>query len=85
MEWDGHVTIVGLGGGTFPTASKKLPRQWSVSRNSGGTLPELREVVELARAGVFDIELERLSLDGAIDGYRRLRDSAVVGRAVVVP
>jgi alcohol dehydrogenase, propanol-preferring len=85
VEIDGHVTIVGLGGGSFPTASKELPRQWSASRVSYGTLPELREVVELARAGVFEIEVERLSLDDAVDGYRRLRDSAVVGRAVVVP
>jgi propanol-preferring alcohol dehydrogenase len=85
VEWDGHVTIVGRGGGTFPTASNVLPLQWSASRISGGTLPELREVVELARAGVFELELERLSLDGAVDGYRRLRESAVVGRAVVVP
>jgi alcohol dehydrogenase, propanol-preferring len=85
VEFDGHVTIVGRGGGTFPTASTDLPLQWSASRISYGTLPELREVVELARAGVFEIELERLSLDAAIDGYRRLRESAIVGRAVVVP
>jgi hypothetical protein len=31
------------------------------------------------------IEIERLSLDDALDGYRRLRKSAVVGRAVAVP
>jgi alcohol dehydrogenase, propanol-preferring len=85
VEFDGHVTIVGRGGGTFPTASKELPLQWSASRNSGGTLPELQEVVDLAHAGVFEIEVERLSLDDAVDGYRRLRASAVVGRAVVVP
>jgi alcohol dehydrogenase, propanol-preferring len=84
VEIDGHVTIVGLGGGSFPTASSELPRQWSLSRISYGTLPELREVVDLARAGAINIELERISLDDALDGYRRLRDSAVVGRAVAV-
>jgi propanol-preferring alcohol dehydrogenase len=85
VEIDGHVTIVGLGGGSFPTASSELPRQWSLSRISYGTLPELREVVDLARAGAIHIELERISLDDALDGYRRLRKSAVVGRAVAVP
>jgi propanol-preferring alcohol dehydrogenase len=85
VEVDGHVTIVGIGGGSFPTASAALPRQWSASRISYGTLPELREVVELARAGTIHIEVERLALDDALDGYRRLRESAVVGRAVAVP
>jgi propanol-preferring alcohol dehydrogenase len=85
VEMDGHVTIVGLGGGSFPTASRALPRQWSASRISYGTIPELREVVELARDGAIRIEIERLSLDDALDGYRRLRKSAVVGRAVAVP
>jgi propanol-preferring alcohol dehydrogenase len=85
VEMDGHVTIVGLGSGSFPTASRALPRQWSASRISYGTIPELREVVELARDGAIRIEVERLSLDDALDGYRRLRESAVVGRAVAVP
>jgi propanol-preferring alcohol dehydrogenase len=85
VEMDGHVTIVGLGGGSFPTASVALPRQWSASRISYGTIPELREVVELARNGTIQIAVARFSLDTALDGYRRLRESAVVGRAVAVP
>jgi propanol-preferring alcohol dehydrogenase len=84
-EIDGHVTIGGLGGGSFPTASSELPKQWSLSRISYGTLPELHEVVDLARAGAIHIELERISLDDALDGYRRLRESTVVGRAVAIP
>ena len=79
------MTIVGRGGGTLPTGSPELPLQWSASRISYGTPAELREVVELARAGAIQIEVERLSLDDALDGYRRLRESSVVGRAVVVP
>ena len=39
----------------------------------------------LARAGSIRIEVERFALDEAIDGYRRLRDGDVDGRAVVVP
>jgi propanol-preferring alcohol dehydrogenase len=80
----GHVTIVGIGGGTFPMASG-LPLEWSVSRISNGTIPELHEVVELARAGAISLEVERLRLDDALEGYRRLRAGEVVGRAVVVP
>jgi hypothetical protein len=31
------------------------------------------------------MEVERLRLEETIDGYRRLRDGDIVGRAVVVP
>lgn len=81
----GHVSMVGIGGGTFPMAFGTVPLEWSMSRPSWGTLPELHEVVALARGGALEIEVERLSLDQAIDGYRRLREGSVVGRAVVVP
>jgi propanol-preferring alcohol dehydrogenase len=81
----GHVSMVGIGGGTFPMAFGTVPLEWSMSRPSWGTLPELHDVVALARAGALEIEVERLSLDQAIDGYRRLREGDVVGRAVVIP
>jgi alcohol dehydrogenase, propanol-preferring len=81
----GHVCLVGVGGGTFPMAFGTTPLEWSLSRPSWGTLPELYEVVALARAGAIHIEVEQLRLDEAIDGYRRLRAGAVNGRAVVVP
>jgi propanol-preferring alcohol dehydrogenase len=81
----GHVALIGLGGGTFPMAFGSVPLEWSLRRPSWGTLPELHEVVALARAGALEIAVERLSLDEAIDGYRRLHDGKVNGRAVVVP
>ena len=81
----GHVSVVGLGGGTFPLAFGSVPLETSASRPSWGTLPELHEVVALARAGVLEIETTRLGLGEAIEGYRKLRDGQVVGRAVVVP
>jgi propanol-preferring alcohol dehydrogenase len=81
----GHATMVGLGGGTFPMAFGRVPFGASVSRPSWGTLPDLQEVVALARAGVLEVEVERFGLDEALDAYRMLRDGTVVGRAVVVP
>jgi propanol-preferring alcohol dehydrogenase len=85
IEIDGHVGIVGRGGGTLPTGAGILPLQWSASRVSYGTLSELRDVVELARAGAIHIEVERMPLDDALDGYRRLRETSILGRGVVVP
>jgi alcohol dehydrogenase, propanol-preferring len=81
----GRISMVGIGGGTLPMSFGTLPIEWSLRRPSWGTLPELHEVVALARAGALDLEVERIALDDAVGGYRRLRDGDVVGRAVVVP
>jgi propanol-preferring alcohol dehydrogenase len=81
----GHVSAVGVGSGTFPMAFGQVPLEWSLSKPSWGTLPELHEVVALARAGSIHVKVEQLSLDEAVDGYRRLHDGEIDGRAVVVP
>lgn len=56
-----------------------------MSRISNGTIPELHEVVALARRGDITIEVEQVALEDVVDTYRRLREGAVVGRAVAVP
>jgi alcohol dehydrogenase, propanol-preferring len=81
----GQICMVGLGGGALPMTFGSLPLEWSLRRPSWGTLPELHEVVALARAGSLEIEVERLRLADAIEGYRRLGRGDVTGRAVVVP
>jgi propanol-preferring alcohol dehydrogenase len=81
----GHVSIVGTGGGAFPLALGSVPFDASASKPSWGTLPELHEVVALARAGEIEIEIEQITLEDAVAGYRRLREGEVVGRAVAVP
>ena len=85
IESGGHVAIVGSGGSTFPFAINSVPLEWSAGRPSWGTLPELHEVVALARAGRIQIDVEQLALDQAVEGYRRLRRGEVSGRAVVIP
>jgi propanol-preferring alcohol dehydrogenase len=83
---DGHISMVGLAGGTLSTGiGSPLPIEWSAGKPSWGTLPELHEVVALARAGALEVEVEELRLDEAVEGYRRLRSGEIVGRAVVVP
>src|SRR5213076_2393273 len=85
IEMGGHVALIGRGTGAWPAASGLLPFEWSAGRTSAGTLPELRDVVGLARAGAIEIDVERLSLDDALDGYRRLERGEIAGRAVAVP
>jgi propanol-preferring alcohol dehydrogenase len=79
----GRVTLIGLGGGTFPLTG--LPLEWSLNRISNGTIPELHEVVELARRGAIRLEVERFPLDDVLEAYRRLHDGEIVGRAVAIP
>ena len=50
-----------------------------------GTRAELAEVVELARAGVVQIEIERVRLDEVPAAYERLEAGDVKGRVVAVP
>lgn len=80
----GHVSIVGLSGSSFPMAHGTVPLEWSAGRPSWGTLPELHEVVALARAGRIEVEVERIGIGETLAAYRRLRDGAVNGRVVVV-
>src|SRR3954453_19551127 len=79
------LSSAGRGAGTLPVALGSLPPECSVTIPTWGTLAELVEVVALARSGAIHIETERLSLDEAVDGYRRLGRGDVVGRAVVSP
>lgn len=81
----GDLCYVGRGGGSLSVAPRTLPFECSVLLPSWGTLPELVEVVALARAGAIHTEIERFSLEQAIDGYRRLDQGLVRGRAVVTP
>jgi propanol-preferring alcohol dehydrogenase len=85
LDIAGHVALVGLGGGTFSTRFGEVPLEWSLRRPTWGTLPELHEVVALARSGSIEIAVEQLALEDAPEGYRRLHDGDVEGRAVVVP
>jgi len=81
----GAISYVGRGGGSLPVSPASLPFECSVHLPTWGTLPELAEVVALARAGAVRAETECLMLGQAVDAYRRLRRGEVHGRAVVTP
>ena len=81
----GAISYVGRGGGSLPVSPASLPFGCSVHIPTWGTLPELAEVVALARAGAVRAETECFTLGQAVDAYRRLRRGEVRGRAVVTP
>lgn len=81
----GHLTIIGLAGGVLPVSFFGLAYEVSVATTYWGTLPELVEVLALARDGKVRAHVERFSLDRAAEAYAGLRAGTVRGRAVVVP
>jgi alcohol dehydrogenase, propanol-preferring len=81
----GHVSILGVGGGTFPMRFGAVPFETTVVLSNWGTRAELAEVVALARAGAVHVDVERVALADAPAAYERLEAGAVRGRLVAVP
>ena len=55
----GHLTLVGIGGGSLPFSFFALPYEVSLATTYWGTLPELTEVIALAEAGHLRPHVER--------------------------
>jgi propanol-preferring alcohol dehydrogenase len=81
----GHLTLVGIGGGTLPLGFFTVPYELAVATTYWGSIPELIEVIALARAGKIKAHVQRFTLDDAAGAYEQMRHGALHGRAVVVP
>ena len=81
----GHLTLVGIGGGTLPVGFFTVPYELSVATTYWGSIPELFEVIALAQAGKIRARVQRFSLDDAPQAYEKMRAGELHGRAVVVP
>jgi propanol-preferring alcohol dehydrogenase len=81
----GHLTIVGLGGGTLELGFFSVPYELSIATTYWGSLPELTEVIALAQDGKIRAHVESFSLDDAAHAYELMRAGELQGRAVVVP
>ncbi len=81
----GHVSVLGLAGGTFPMRFGAVPLETSVIFSNWGTRAELAEVVALARDGAIGLEIERIALADVPAAYERLAAGDGRGRMVAVP
>jgi propanol-preferring alcohol dehydrogenase len=82
---EGHLTIVGLAGGTLPVGSFNLPYGATVRTSYWGTIPELIELVALARTKRIRPGVEVYPLSQAAQVYEKLAAGKVSGRAVFTP
>jgi propanol-preferring alcohol dehydrogenase len=85
IDQGGDVSFVGRGGGQLAVAPGLMPYETTVRMPTWGTVPELAEVVALARAGAIHTEADVFGLEDALTAYVKLERGEVLGRAVVVP
>jgi alcohol dehydrogenase, propanol-preferring len=76
---------VGVAGGTAQWSFFKNPYEATLTNSYWGTIQDLHEVVELYRAGSITPDVERFTMDNALEAYRRLRDGELDAHTVVVP
>jgi propanol-preferring alcohol dehydrogenase len=81
----GHLTLVGIGGGSVPFGFFSQPYEVSLATTYWGSLPELFEVIELAEGGHLRAQTQEFRLDDAPLAYEAMRAGTLHGRAVVVP
>lgn len=81
----GALQVIGLAGGTLPFGYGALPFDVTLTMPYWGSVVELMEVVELARAGAIRAHTESFPIARAHEAYARLRAGGVRGRAVVTP
>ena len=81
----GAMQIVGIAGGPVQWSFFTNPYEATITNSYWGTIEDLYEVVALYRAGQIKPDIERFSLDQALEAYRRLRDGELDARGVVVP
>ena len=65
----GHVTLVGIAGGSLPVSFFGIAYEVSVASTYWGSLPELMEVIALASTGRIRAHVQRFALDDALLAY----------------
>lgn len=81
----GHVSLVGIDGGSFPFSFLGSALEISFASSHWGSITDLLEVIRLAEQGRLSVPIEKVSLDDVVSTYARLAAGDVVGRAVMVP
>ncbi|HEU5309395.1 MAG TPA: NAD(P)-dependent alcohol dehydrogenase [Acidimicrobiia bacterium] len=81
----GHLTLVGIAGGTLALGFFTVPYELSVATTYWGSRPELMEVIDLARSGKIRPHVQEFTLEDAPKVYEQMRTGQLSGRAVVIP
>jgi len=82
---EADVTIVGIGGGVAKVGFGVTGYDVAVRSPYWGSRSELIEVLEMARRGQVEVEIQTYSLDDGPKAYEALHAGTIRGRAVIVP
>jgi propanol-preferring alcohol dehydrogenase len=80
-----ELVVVGAAAGQFSWNFYALPYEVSLTTSFWGTLPELHEVIALARRGLIKAHVQRFPLEQAMHAYELMEAGRLSGRAVMVP
>lgn len=82
----GRLVLVGIGGGQVcMTWNPILPSEVTYTTVYWGSIPELREVVELAERGRIQIEVEKIGFKDLLPTFERMKLGKIERRAVLCP
>jgi propanol-preferring alcohol dehydrogenase len=81
----GHLTLVGIAGGSVPVSFFSPKYEVSVASTYWGSLPELMEVIALAERGAIRADVHEFPLADAMRAYDGMAAGELHGRAVIVP
>jgi len=81
----GSLTVIGMTHESYPWSFAEAPPEMTISSTLWGSVPELHEVVSLTQQGLIRPTIERYTLDGAVDAFKRLEHGELCARAVIVP
>jgi alcohol dehydrogenase, propanol-preferring len=79
------LVVVGAAAGQFTWNFYALPYEVNLTTSFWGTLPELHEVIALARKGLIKAHIQRFGLEEALHAYELMEQGQLSGRAVMVP
>lgn len=79
------LVVIGAAAGEFTWNFYALPYEVNLTTSFWGTLPELHEVIALARQGLIKAHVQRFPLEEAVHAYELMEQGQLSGRAVMVP
>jgi propanol-preferring alcohol dehydrogenase len=80
-----ELVVIGAAAGQFAWNFYALPYEVKLTTSFWGTLPELHEVIALARQDKIKAHVQRFGLEEAMHAYELMEKGQLDGRAVVVP
>ena len=80
-----RITLVGVAGGSVPYSFWATKGEVELTTSMWGSIPDLRDVIALARDGLLEPKISTFKFDEIPDAFRALEDGTLEGRAVIVP